>query len=235
MKRIALLFALVFVSTFLWAQSVTVTANLPGRKIKSDNISIPEYDFSESGIVVVGVEVDKDGKVIKANVGANGTTLMSGLLWTKCRKAAQNAVFEERNTSEELQAGTISYAFYTEKSAPQNDSPRHNKLNPLAGSDLPDSFSLLEIPIDFQGARSFKIFQVITKDAALAESEEIRYGSFLYGDPIVLLVSDKSSVYYDDLVIRVEDDQRALQLGTFRYENRMGTTKTVPIVMIVKK
>ena len=83
MKKIAFLFALLLACYSLQAQSVMVSANLPGRFVKSGNFSIPDYDFSESGIVVVDIEVNKDGKVVKATAGADGTTLKSALLWTR--------------------------------------------------------------------------------------------------------------------------------------------------------
>ena len=236
MKKIALIIAFLLTGFSLLAQSVMVTANLPGRTLKTSKMSIPEYDFSESGMVIVTIEVNRAGKVISANAGVDGTTLSSALLWTKCRKAAQEIVFEEKNDAEESQEGTIVYVFYSESSAPAVESPGRTSSNPLAGADLPDSFSLLENPIPYQGAKKFKILQVIAKDGALAQSEDTRYRSIeAYGDPVVLLISDQPNVYYDDLVISVGVRQKTVQLGTYRYETRMGISKTVPIVMIVDK
>jgi len=236
MKKIALIFALLLTCFSLFAQSVMITADLPGRNLKTSKMTIPEYDFSESGIVVVNIEVNYEGRVVSAMSGAKGTTLMSALLWTKCRKAAQEAVFEEKGNTNDLQSGTITFAFYTDGNDPVVDSPRRMPSNPLAGSDLPDNFSLIDNPIEYHGAKKFKIRQVIAKDGALAESEDTSYRTFeAFGDPIVLLISDKSNVYYDDLVITVGARQKTMQLGTYHYETRMGTSKTVPIVIIVDK
>ena len=236
MKKIALILAFLLTSVTLLAQSVMVTANLPGRTLKTSKMSIPEYDFSESGMVIVTIEVNRAGKVVSANAGVDGTTLSSALLWTKCRKAAQEIVFEEKNDAEESQEGTIVFVFYSESSAPAVESPGRTSSNPLAGSDLPDSFSLLENPIPYQGAKKFKVMQVIAKDGALVQSEDTKYKTIeMYGDPIVLLISDQPNIYYDDLVISVGVRQKTMQLGTYRYETRMGISKTVPIVMIVDK
>lgn len=77
MKKIALIITLLLASLSLFAQSVIVTANLSGRNVKTDKLLIPEYDFAESGIVVVNIEVDREGKVVNAMAGADGTTLKS--------------------------------------------------------------------------------------------------------------------------------------------------------------
>lgn len=236
MKKIVLLFGFLLISFSLLAQSVMVTADLPGRSLKTSKMAIPEYDFSESGMVIVSIEVNRDGKVIGANAGVEGTTIKNASLWTKCRKAAEDVVFESDKGSVENQEGSIAYVFYSEGSAPSVETPKRTSANPLAGSDLPDSFSLIENPVAYQGAKKFKVLQVIAKDGALAQSEDSRYKTIeSYGDPIVLLISEQPNIYYDDLVISVGARQKTIQLGTYRYETRMGISKTVPVVMIVDK
>lgn len=236
MKKIALIITLLLASLSLFAQSVIVTANLSGRNVKTDKLLIPEYDFAESGIVVVNIEVDREGKVVNAMAGADGTTLKSTILWTKCRKAAQEAQFETKKNAEETQYGTVTYAFFSGLDFPVDKSTRNSSSNPLAGADLSDNFSLIDNPVDYQGAKIFKVLQVIAKDGALVQSEDTKYKSIeVYGDPIVLLISEQPNVYYDDLVISVGARQKTVQLGTYRYETRMGISKTVPIVMIMNK
>ena len=236
MKKLALILSFFLASYSLLAQSVLVTSNLAGRDVKSGSLSIPEYDFSEDGVVVVSVEVDRNGNVVRASAGIEGTTLKSASLWTKCRKAAQTALFEEEKSAEEIEYGKIVYTFYSLSNDSEPESSSASSTNPLAGSNLSDAFSLLDKPIEYQGAKKFKIFQVIAKDGALAESEDTRYSSFeSYGDPIVLLISDHANVYYDDLIVSVKSKQKTIQLGTYRYETRMEVTKTVPIVMVVDK
>ena len=236
MKKIALFFAFLLLGISLSAQSIMVTANLPGRNLKSSKMTIPEYDFSESGMVVVSIEVNRNGKVVSANAGAEGTSLKSALLWSKCRKAAQDVVFEENQDAEELQEGTIAYVFFNEDNVPAAEPSSRTSANPLAGADLPDSFSLIDNPVAYQGAKKFKILQVIAKDGALAQSEDTKYKTMeMFGDPIVLLISKQPNVYYDDLVVSVGTRQKTIQLGTYRYETRMGISKTVPIVMIVDR
>lgn len=236
MKKIASIIALLLASLSLFAQSIMVTTDLPGRSLKTSKMIIPEYDFSESGLVIVSIDVNKEGKVVSAIAGAEGTTLKSAMLWSKCRKAAQEVIFDEKRSAEDIESGTITYVFYDEANAPVAETPGRTSANPLAGSDLSDAFSLIDNPIEYQGAKKFKVIQVIAKDGALVQSEDTKYRTIeMFGDPIVLLISDQPNIYYDDLIISVGARQKTIQLGTYRYETRMGISKTVPIVMIVNR
>ena len=235
MKKIALLSVLLFVSVSLLAQSIMVTAYLPGRSLKTSEMTIPEYDLSEKGMVVVTIKVNRAGKVVNADAGVEGTTLKSALLWAKCRKAALDVVFEENKDAEEFQEGCIAYLFSAKGSIPALEPSESTSSNPLAGKELPESFSLLDNPVSFQGAKKFKVFQVVAKDGALAQSE-VKYRTIeIFADPVVLLISQKQNVFYDDLVISVGANQKTIQLGTYWYETRTGISKTVPIVMIVDR
>lgn len=82
--------------------------DLGGRGAKS--ISSPSKDFKDEGKVVVDIWVDKDGKVIKAEIG-KGTTLSDISMQESARQAALRSIFDEDHNTTELQRGTITYTF----------------------------------------------------------------------------------------------------------------------------
>ena len=97
---------------------------------------------------------------------------------------------------------------------------------------LPDGVTMLDEPIPFTEARNFKIMQVIFKDAALAQSEEILgYDHSYYSDPVVLIVADQENTFYDDQIIKTPQNGKVMQIGTYKYKTPMGW-KTVPIIHI---
>ena len=95
--------------------------------------------------------------------------------------------------------------------------------------------SLFPEPGDEMALKSFKVFQVLPNGPALAYSSNkanVQY-SFEYSDPIVFLLPDNSSSYYDDQIIKVPVGKKARQVGTYRYETKNEFVKTVPIVQIL--
>jgi hypothetical protein len=69
-----------------------VKYEMAGRQLtkppKIDNLTM------EKGVVVVEITIDKGGRVIKANPGAEGTTTTSNYLLTKAKQAAQTVEFD---------------------------------------------------------------------------------------------------------------------------------------------
>jgi protein TonB len=89
--------------------SGTVTADVPGRKIvKNPDMKILTQD---KGIVVVNVTVDKYGRVIKAEPGAEGTNTTSSYLMTKAKQAAEATIFDTNPTYPLETKGTITVVF----------------------------------------------------------------------------------------------------------------------------
>lgn len=80
-------------------------------------------------------------------------------------------------------------------------------------------------PIVYEDGKttSFKVFQVIDPDAALA-SESSSNVLKLFNGKVVLLLG---SSFYDEQIIKVEDP---MQVGIYRYETKSGDIKTVPII-----
>lgn len=90
------------------SSSNNITLN--GRKVVG-TIAKPEYTVQESGTVVVTIWVDTYGNVVKAQPGAEGTTVDNSALWSSARKAALATHFNADADAPALQKGTITYIF----------------------------------------------------------------------------------------------------------------------------
>lgn len=93
--------------------------------------------------------------------------------------------------------------------------------------------TLYEQPKGTVEGEYFKVMQVINI-GALAQTgkkygEDYSGGKIMYGDPIVLFLSDDANTYYDDQVIHVAKGSLQ-QIGTYKYSTRIGMKKTVPVV-----
>ena len=83
--------------------------NLAGREALSKPIEKP--DCNEEGIVVVRIEVDNNGKVIKAVAGVKGTTNSAPCLLKPARIAALKTTWSPNKDAPAKQTGTIIYRF----------------------------------------------------------------------------------------------------------------------------
>ena len=83
--------------------------NLAGRKALSKPIEKPNCE--EEGTVVVSIEVDQNGKVIKAQAGARGTTNSAPCLSKAAEKAALRTRWNAAVDAPSKQRGTIIYKF----------------------------------------------------------------------------------------------------------------------------
>ena len=83
--------------------------DLGGRGAKS--LHRPNDDFSEEGIVVVDIWVDRHGKVTRAEVAAKGTTVINSDMRQKAKQAALRSSFASDPNAPEEQHGTITYTF----------------------------------------------------------------------------------------------------------------------------
>ena len=83
--------------------------NLAGRRALSKPIEKP--NCQEEGTVVVSIEVDKNGKVIRAIPGARGTTNSASCLYQAAKKAALNTKWNPDSNAPSKQKGTIIYKF----------------------------------------------------------------------------------------------------------------------------
>ena len=83
--------------------------NLAGREALLTPKEQPNCE--EEGIVVVSIEVDKEGKVIKAVSGVKGTTNSANCLLKPAREAALKTTWNADPNSPTKQKGTIIYKF----------------------------------------------------------------------------------------------------------------------------
>jgi TonB family protein len=83
--------------------------DLGGRGAKS--LHRPNDDFSEEGIVVVDIWVNRSGQVTRAEVATKGTTLINSDMRQKAKQAALRSTFAADPDAPEEQHGTITYTF----------------------------------------------------------------------------------------------------------------------------
>lgn len=83
--------------------------NLAGRNALRKPIEKPNCE--EEGIVVVSIEVDKNGRVIKAIPGVKGTTNSAACLLKPAREAALKTTWNADGNAPSKQKGTIIYKF----------------------------------------------------------------------------------------------------------------------------
>ena len=83
--------------------------DLGGRGAKS--LYRPNDDFSEEGIVVVDIWVNRQGKVTRAEVATKGTTLINNDMRQKAIQAALRSSFAADPNAPDEQHGTITYTF----------------------------------------------------------------------------------------------------------------------------
>ena len=83
--------------------------DLGGRGAKS--LHRPNDDFSEEGIVVVDIWVNRQGKVTRAEVATKGTTVINSDMRNKAKQAALRSSFVSDPDAPEEQHGTITYTF----------------------------------------------------------------------------------------------------------------------------
>lgn len=87
--------------------------NLAGRKALSKPIEQP--DCQEEGIVVVRIQVDKNGKVINAVPGVKGSTNTAACLLRPAKVAALKTKWNADGNAPSKQTGTIIYKFTLSK------------------------------------------------------------------------------------------------------------------------
>lgn len=81
---------------------------------------------------------------------------------------------------------------------------------------------------------SFKVFQVIYDDAALAHGP-LNENSDLYLGHVFLITNSNGKYYYDEEIISVPTGKVVRQVGVYRYSTNNNITKTVPVIEIMDK
>jgi outer membrane biosynthesis protein TonB len=86
-----------------------ISYDLQGRKTLK--LQRPQGDYTESGIVIMEVSVDRSGKVTQAVYQQRGSTTLDEFLLSIAKKAALETVFEQNPNAPLVQKGTIKYTF----------------------------------------------------------------------------------------------------------------------------
>ncbi|MBQ8283404.1 MAG: hypothetical protein IJZ01_07585 [Paraprevotella sp.] len=94
--------------------------------------------------------------------------------------------------------------------------------------------ALFEEPGNVMESPSFKIFQVLENNRALAKAMEKGYSS-LHTGMIVLLIGDENTYYYDDQIVEIPEGKTARHIGTYQYVTNSEMQKTVPVIQIFDK
>lgn len=71
----------------------------------------PKYECEEEGLVVVAIEVDRNGKVIKATPGVKGSTNTAQCLLSQAKIAALKTTWQADSKAGSKQIGIIKYRF----------------------------------------------------------------------------------------------------------------------------
>ena len=91
------------------------TSGVPNSKLAGRTVigalPRPPYNVTESGKVVVKIKVNRDGTVVEAQPGAEGTNLTNKTAWEAAKKAALKTQFNMKPDAAEFQYGTITYIF----------------------------------------------------------------------------------------------------------------------------
>lgn len=88
-----------------------------------------------------------------------------------------------------------------------------------------EAIQYIEKPVSYENKNetSFKVFQVIGEDAALADELSDKQSDLYLGNTVVLTGKD----FYTDQVITIKNPQR---IGTYNYTSNRGLPMTVPII-----
>ena len=96
-----------------------------------------------------------------------------------------------------------------------------------SNSNSNDGITWFEKPGDVIDVKSFTVFQVLDKDAALVN------GAFT--GIVYLLTNEDGKYYYDDELIEVPEGKVARQVGIYQYQTESKFEKTVPIIQIMNE
>ena len=71
----------------------------------------PTYDCEEEGLVIVAIQVNRSGKVVRANPGIKGSTNTATCLLSRAKEAALKTTWQSDSNAGSTQTGIIKYRF----------------------------------------------------------------------------------------------------------------------------
>ncbi|MBR4306492.1 MAG: hypothetical protein IKT83_00635 [Bacteroidaceae bacterium] len=90
-----------------------------------------------------------------------------------------------------------------------------------------DQTTWFESPQDMIESETFRVFQVLGKNAALVDD--------IYPGTVYLLTNNEGKYYYDNEFVQVDSDKVVRQIGIYQYKTKEKMYKTVPIIQIMDK
>lgn len=87
---------------------------------------------------------------------------------------------------------------------------------------------IAEQPTLFTLSQKFEIFQVLD-GGALAHCEEKGYSGSMFVGPVVYILNNGQELFYNDQIVPDSSNKKAIQVGTYRYQTKMGE-KVVPVI-----
>lgn len=82
------------------------------------------------------------------------------------------------------------------------------------------NITIAERQTEFKEANSLRFFRYWRW--SLANCEEQGYSSSYFTGPVVYILSDGQNLFYDDQVIDIPYGKKAIQIGTYRYQTKLG-------------
>ncbi len=98
-----------------------------------------------------------------------------------------------------------------------------------------DGLTMFEERGEMMQEKSFKIFQSLDANHALAMGKDEDSYSDLYFGITVMIIGDEDTHFYDDQIINTSSTKRFYQVGTYKYQTKSENWKTVPVIMLLDK
>lgn len=97
-------------------------------------------------------------------------------------------------------------------------------------------FRMFDKPGDCVDGSYFRVEEVLDEHYAIAREQEYYASANLYlnKDLYVLFYSEEENKFYDDLIIKIPKGKCARQIGLYDWKEDIFSSKTIPIVRIMK-
>lgn len=111
-------------------------------------------------------------------------------------------------------------------------------VNRSESSESNNGMTWFDKPGDVIEAKTFKVFQVLSENAALVNEQsdiDLEMDMKTFTGALYLLTNEDGKYYYDDEIIKVPEGKVARIVGIFQYQTNSDFGKTVPIIRIMNK
>ena len=212
MKKIALLLVLVLISFSALGQETYASLVLEGRRLEmSPSIFLSS---KQKGIVVVSINVDRNGRVTKAQVNPVGTTIKNESLLSDATATASRFRFIPKTYAPVSQPGAIIFSFGLDVPGDliSRLSETYHNESILTESVDENAIKFLGIPVD--GSKEFVIGQLVEKGFKLSYDETLD-GQF-NGDPVKIYIHTYRDKV-DRIIVEFEESPEMSMGEQFNY------------------